>query len=342
MPTGSIWIKNSAGNWVQGPLYVKTPTTGWARGYEVYQKTGASTWTMIYDGDITPPAAPTSNNSYDASKKYYNAQVVLPTTSDTVRGCIKVSTTAYPVNPGVVTSGDTFTYANSVDGTPIWLWDAIPGGAYTRRFTGMVSGKKYYVSAWAQDDSGNWSSPYHYTFTFPYPPAPTKTLVTKSAYVSVTDSASWRSAYGWQNDNTYVYQGGDYDWRGYWFYGSGIANLLKNAESLTKVEMYIQRVNSSHGIAGDGNIMLGYHGYSAQPGGTPAVVSGKYNVVDLARGEGKWVTLNNAWRASILSGSIKGFGLDYGSTSVSSSYYNYCYGRGTSSGRLKLTWTEYQ
>lgn len=38
-----VWIKNSQGQWVQGVLYIKTPT-GWKPAKRIYIKTGDSTW----------------------------------------------------------------------------------------------------------------------------------------------------------------------------------------------------------------------------------------------------------------------------------------------------------
>jgi hypothetical protein len=199
------------------------------------------------------------------------------------------------------------------------------------------------VSAWAKDVSGNWSIPANTTWTFPYPPAPTSTLVTKSAYVNTTDSASWRSNYGWRTDNNYVMQGGPDNFQGFWFYGTAIASLLKNAHSITKAELYVQRVNSSHGIAGAGNIYIGHHDLTSQPSGSPGTnrVIGETNLVDLGRGEGKWVTLSSSWHDDFKSGAYRGVGAMYATTSVTSSYYNQMYGAGTSSGRLKFTWTQY-
>ena len=342
MTTGSIWTKNANGVWVQGQLYAKSQATGWARGVEVWQKTNSTTWTRIYDGDITAPGMPTVTYTNDASTLFTAFRITLPTDTDTVRGCLKVSKTGYPTNPGVYNSADSYVGPGEADGQPFWLWDGKPGQVSVRDVGGRIAGQKYYVSVWAQDDSGNWSAPRQLSFTMPYPPAPAKKLVTKSAYVNVTDSASWRSAYGWRTENNYVYQGGDYDWKGFWFYGSGIASLLKNANSLTKAEIYIQRNSSSHGVNGDGNIMMGFHSRTSQPSGNPGSISSAYNIVDLQRGEGKWATIKSQWYGSILNGDIKGFGTDYATTSVTSSYYNICNGSGTSSGRLKLTWTEYQ
>ena len=43
-----VWIKNSQGQWVQGVLYIKTPT-GWKPAKRIYIKTGDSTWSESND-----------------------------------------------------------------------------------------------------------------------------------------------------------------------------------------------------------------------------------------------------------------------------------------------------
>jgi hypothetical protein len=345
MAFGSIWIKDTYGGfigWHQGQLYAKTTESSWQPAVHLYEKTAATVWTEKFNADLVPPAAPPLwVNSYDTVNKTTTAVFTAPSTADVTKMCCKISKTGYPTNPGVQDGNGPTTV--QADGTPFWLWDTTPGGKSTRRHTGFISGTKYYMSAWAMDASGNWSAPTNYTWTYAYPPAPTKTLTTKTAYVSCTDSASWRSAYGWRTDNNYLYQGGTYNDQGFWFYGTTIATLLKNAYDITSVQIYVQRNSSSHGIAGDGNIMIGHHALTSQPSGSPGTnaVVGEYNAVDLARGEGKWVTLNSAWDTEFKSGSYRGLGVMYSTTSVTSSYYNILYGKGTSSGKLKFTWREY-
>jgi hypothetical protein len=343
MATGSVWIKkgDSTNEWFQGQPYFKHATSGWLLGSKIYEKTDATTWTLRYDGDATPPAAPTLTSTYNTSTLTWSAKITAPADADTAKVCIKVSKTAYPTNPGTQDANSPTNV--QADGTPFWLYNTTAGTVSTRNLTGMVSGTKYYVSVWAADASGNWSTATNATFTFPYPPAPTKVLTTKSAYISTTDSASWRSNYGWRTDNNYVYQGGPDNFQGFWFYGTAIRSLLANAHSVTKMEIYIQRSSSSHGVAGDGNIYVGHHDLSSQPSGSPGTnrVLGEYNIVDLARGEGKWVTITSSWYDEFAAGTYKGLGSMYSTTAVTSSYYNICYGKGTSSGKLKITWTEY-
>lgn len=345
MAVGSVWYKKTAGTsgdtWVQGMPHTKDSTGAWQVGKTIYEKTGASTWTVRYTGDVTPPAAPTYQITNQADLRTVTNVIHAPADADTVQICNKISKTGYPVNPGTQDS-NSFTDVQT-DGSVFWLYTVEPGDTNTRVHSGMVSGQKYYQSVWAKDAAGNWSAPTNYTWTFPYPTTTTKTLTTKSAYIGVLDSGSYRSNYGWRTDNNYVYQGGPDNFQGFWFYGTNIATALANAHSVTKMEIEIQRSSTAAGVGGDANIMLGHHNLTSQPSGSPGSdrILGEYNAVDLTRGESKWVTIYSPWYQYFQSGYYRGLGLQYGTTSVESSYYAICYGDGTNSGRLKLTWTEY-
>jgi hypothetical protein len=340
MAFGTIYIKTVDG-WKPGPLYTKDATS-WKPVVHLYEKTAPTVWTERFNADLVPPGVIVfSAGAHNTTTKTYSVTVKLAADVDVTGGCLKMSKTAYPTNPGVV-DANSFTNTQA-DGQPHWSWTGAPGSTTTRVTPALSSGTKYYVTGWTRDASGNWSAPTQYTTTTPLPPAPSKVLTTKTAYVTCTDSASYRSSYGWRTDNNYVYQGSGDNFQGFWFYGTAIYNLIKNAYDLTKVELYVQRSSSSHGIAGDGNIMIGHHDLTSQPSGSPGSnrVVGEYNAVDLGRGEGKTITLKSDWHNNFLSGEYRGIGMMYGTTSTTSSYYNICYGKGTTSGRLKFTWREY-
>lgn len=348
MPQGSVWIKNDSGVWVTGTPYFKHATSGWLRGVEAYEKNvNDTTWDLIYDADITPPSSPqvsgsTNPPTYDNEAMRYRPLVILPSESDTVAGCMKVSSVGYPTNPGVL-DGDCQTTVQ-YDGYPAWLWQGTPGSGatQTRSWGPMVGGRRYYASFWAQDDSGNWSAPTTRTFVFPNPATPTPSLVTKTAYVNTTDSASYAN-FGWRSGYD-VYQGGGYNDQGFWFYGTQIKSKLANAHSITSIQVYVQRKNTSHGVSGDANIRIGRHGFTTQPSGSPGSnpITGEYVALTLKRGEAQWETLPSAWYSYFKSGTYRGVGLQYDYTSYTSSNYAICNGYGTSSGRIKLTWKEYE
>ena len=52
-------------------------------------------------------------------------------------------------------------------------------------------------------------------------------------------------------------------------------------------------------------------------------------------------TVTSGWYSAFKSGSYRGLGTMYQTTSNTSSYYNQCYGKGTSSGKLKITYNQY-
>jgi len=341
MAFGSIYYKGAPTAWSQGQLYVKDATS-WKPVVHLYEKTAPTVWTERFNADLTPPAAPPLFvNTYDAAARTMTTTFTASADADVTGMCCKISATGYPTQPGVYTSADSPTTVQA-DGTQFWSWTTTPGGKSTRKHVGFANSKKYYMSAWSRDASGNWSAPVSYTWTFAAAPAPVKTLTTKTAYVYTTDSGAWRSAYGWRSGYD-LYQGGTYNDQGFWFYGTAISTLLKNAYDITSVQIYVQRSSSSHGISGAGNIMIGHHALTSQPSGSPGTnaVQGEYNAVDLGRGAGAWVTLNNTWDTEFKAGTFRGLGIMYTTTSVTSSYYNIVYGKGTSSGRLKFTWREY-
>ena len=348
MAFGSIyykgeWIANNTpmSGWITGQLYCKTTASSWQPVVHLYEKTAPTVWTERFNADLVPPGVISlTGGLHNSTTGTYQMTVKLAADVDVTGGCIKISKTGYPTNPGVL-DANCFTNVQA-DGKPYWSWTGTPGSTTTRITPKLLSNTRYYVTGWTRDASGNWSSPTQFSTVTPLPPAPVKTLTTKTAYVNCTDSASWRSAYGWRSE-TYVYQGGDYNYQGFWFYGTAIATLLKNAYDITSVQIYIQRLNTSHGVSGAGNIMVGHHAFTSQPSGSPGTnaVQGEYNAVDLARGGAAWVTLNSAWDTEFKTGAYRGLGLMYTTTSVTSSYYNVCYGKGTSSGKLKFTWREY-
>lgn len=344
MPTGQMWRKNDSGVWVKSGVLFKSSTQGWVKAVTGHIKNGDdTTWDLVYDQDVTPPPAPSFGSRYTyTDTKKFRQYIQMPSTSDVVRGCFKVSKTGYPTRPGEVTSGDTFTYADDSDGQPFWLFDKSPGSNVQRNFQSASYSTKYYLAAWAQDDSGNWSAPVTTSFTFPAAPAPTKKLVTKTAYITTNNSASYAN-FGWRSGDI-LYQAGSYGDKGFWFYGTKIASALKNAESIDKIQIYVYRRNTSHGVSGDAQVHIGRHGLTSKPSGSPGSnpITGEYTIGKLKRGEGQWFTLPSSWYKYFKSGSYRGLGVEYGTTSYTSDRYAIFNGYGTSSGKVKLTWKQYE
>ena len=335
-----FFVKNTDGVWVPtSHQYVKRAGSGWNRVLEVHQKTGASTWTKLISYDETPPSPPTITTVMSATAKTLTTTVKLPSQADVVGAVIKISPKGYVASPE---SSEYYHSTVQADGQPYSTITAGPGATKTRVAVNAGSGRKYYIRCWAKDSKGNYSAPANWTGSFPYPAAPAPTLVTKTAYVTVSATASYsRNGSYWRADNNYVYQGGENNWEGRWFYGGKIKTLLSKAVEVKFVKIYLKRHNSTHGVSGKANILMGYHGQTAKPSGAPASLQNTTNVVDLSRNEGVWYTIPSARYASLKSGQYAGMGLYAGTTSYTSANYAYLYGTGTDSGKLQIQWTEY-
>lgn len=336
-----LYVKNADGDWVlTNHQYAKYASTGWSRVIEVHQKTGESVWTERISYDDAPPAAPTLTNVMDATKRTLTTTIKLPNEPDVVGAVLKQSFDGYPVNPE--STSDTYTIIQS-DGQPYSYITAGPNATKTRVATSGQAGRRYYLRCWTKDANGNYSTtPASWSGVFPYPPAPTPTLVTKTAYVTTTASGSWNRQSGyWRADNNYVYQGAPYHWDGRWFYGGKIKSLLTKAVEIKFVKIYVKRHNSAHGVSGKANIKIGTHGQTTKPSGAPVGLNNINNFFDLNRNEGITYTLPSSWYQYFKNGTFAGLGTYAGITTVTSADYAYCYGTGTDSGRLQIQWTEY-
>lgn len=339
-----FYTKNDSGIWVRSDSqYVKYPSVGWKRVTDVMEKTGATTWTGRIVTDVTPPGPPIiSNVSTSFDPNLITMSVKLPSDPDVVGGVMKLWHSAYPTTPtgsnGIVTTQP------QADGKSWSNIDGPPGKTFSRRIDGATPGRKYYMRAWAVDQAGNWSSPASYYLQFPYPPAPAPKLVTKTAYINVTASGSWnRTSRYWRNDSAakHVYQGGDGHWDGRWFYGSAIKTALAKAHQIQEIKVYIQRVNSQHGVSARAQSRIGAHNQTSRPSGAPNALKSVTNGPALLRNEGAWWTVPSGWHAGFKSGGNAGLGLYAGATSYTHPNYLIAHGHGTSSGRIYLKWTEY-
>ena len=338
-----LWHKNDDGDWVPAAKYARD-ASGWRKGTKIYEKTGASTWTLRYNSDVTPPATPTLSLGYNATTKVLTATCTMPSTADTNYMFLKVSeSTNYPLLPNRNTSATEGNYIPTVqaDGYP-WSERPVTPSQVVTRSTGVAPGKTYSWALWARDDSFNWSARAQAQMKIPVATTTTPATVIKSAYVNVTDSASWNAAENyWRTDNTYVYQGGE-NWYGAWFYGSQIRSLLIRAKRVVDMKITIQRVNTTHGISGEAQVYLTPHRLDSQPAGSPVASfpSSDFLVGGLNRGETKTFTVPSAMWPYFISGSNRGLGLAIGTTTYVDNRYLYAYGRGTTSGRLWIQWEE--
>lgn len=342
-----IWTKDPDGVWVNGLPMVKA-SSGWLNGKLVYEKTGTSTWTLRWSRDTTPPALPGMTLTGGTTTNPITVQITAPSAADTVRVRVKVSTTSFPTNVNSTTDGQ---YYAVQDAGEAWSdWKVTPSQVRTKLFfppkltpkQNLKAGTTYYFTAWAQDSSLNWSAARNVSFKCPTPTAPPPTLVKKTAYITTTDSASYSAQYdNWRTDSNYVYQAGAQDWRGLWFYSTKIKTILAKATSVEKMQVYVQRVNTDHGVGGAANVRLVAHKYASQPTADPiGNMTGNNLVGTLSRGQGKWLDVPSGWWDEFKTGTYKGLGLRFGTTSYTDNDYMYAYGAGTNSGKIYIEWWE--
>lgn len=148
---------------------------------------------------------------------------------------------------------------------------------------------------------------------------PLKTTVWKA-----TETRSWRSKsdWGWRDPGDvgdpdsvhYVYQGAwnEPPWWGNHrgvalFNYSSMQKTLKN-KKIVKTRIYFYRINKGGYVAGQ-KINLWTHNYASIPSGKPTLshVQGPFS--SFARGEGKWITVDNEVAERIRDGKAKGIAL---------------------------------
>ena len=335
MGTGKILTKDNDGTWHSGYPLVKVEN-GWKRGELAYAKTGASTWTLRYNGDYDAPAAPAMR--FDGTATAIG--VTAPNTADVSFVVCKRSTVGYPTN---WTEDGDFDKTMQSDNCYWSRWWVTPGQDRVMSLS-YGAGTTIYFSAWTMDVNGNVSAVSHASVQVPVPPAPPQPVeVTRSAYADCTHSASWRSP-GWRTDNNYVYQGGSYGGHsGMWFYSGRISSPLSRAIRINRISLYIQRVNSSHGISGGAILQYTAHRLQDRPGGSPSgYIQTMGQPGTLTRGQAGWFDIPSQFHDGFRTGWFVGFGLHWPETSFTDSHYQYAYGGGTASGKVYMEWVERQ
>lgn len=170
----------------------------------------------------------------------------------------------------------------------------------------------------------------------PPPPAePTPTPAPRTATVTANASRSWQPPYGWRSGDD-LYQGGGSAQRGFWFYGSKIADA-KGAGSIVAATIFVKRLDN-HGVNGSANVRLGTHGHTAEPTDGSGALSNVAKVGTLGRGKGATFNLT-AGQIAALNAGAAGVGLEPGALGYTSVDYLIAAGRsdGDWSGVLTLT-----
>ena len=328
MPTiGKIFVKTTPTAWTLAKTaYARTAPGPQTPVFRIYKKTGVSTWTVIYERDVTPPPPPqTLVGTMSGSTLTMSAKA--PIASDMKQIVFRHGNTAYPTS---ITGGD--------GGTTV---TAASGQTVSASYGSQVSGRILYWAAFAVDTSGNVSAPKLLKYVTPKI-VTTTPVVTKTGYFLPTDSGSWNDVSDyWRTDNNYVYQGGFF-WHGMWFYSTRITSALAKAKSINSMKIQITRVNSVHGISGEAQVYLTAHDLATQPSGNPNTHDTAGTLVGgLNRGETKSFTVPSKYYAGFLSHTYKGFGLFWGETSFTDPKYLYTVGAGSAvSGRVYISWTE--
>jgi phage minor structural protein len=134
---------------------------------------------------------------------------------------------------------------------------------------------------------------------------------------STTTGHNWGTLYGWENN---LMRQGNYGYgerTGYFEFGTNISSILAG-KTIKSMRVWVQR-KSQGGASAKTPIYIRYHNYTTKPGGQP-VMSSAYARIDLAWGEGGWVTVPVAFLNAFSNGSAKGIGL--WANSANSQYYS--------------------
>lgn len=290
-------------------------------------------------GDTTAPGTPSgfSINAYSSGSTTgtYQLKWTNPSASDTKGVKIIWRTDRYPT----VTIAGSGVKTLTTDGTIITV-TGTASQAKSYNHAGIPVNKTIYYRVVSYDASGN-----HSTYV-----SASRYLLASPFTVNATDSDAYRLGYGgmWRNDGDAPYQG---DWsendnhRGLFFYGTGIYSKLSAGgvvRTPTKMTVYVQRQNTSHGNNAGVGLNLRGHTYTSKPSGDP--IGGMYNegsdgddIVYLSRGESATVTIPSSWYnnfvASVAADRLEGVGC-YGSTT---SDYLVLYGKSSGSQHGRIT-----
>lgn len=140
----------------------------------------------------------------------------------------------------------------------------------------------------------------------PPPPA----TETKTKIWSSVGGASWRTIYGWRNDNNYVYQG---DWnggglhRGYWIFPSDMWNTLQG-RTIKRIRFYCTRLNKG-GQSAAVTVDFYNHRYTSVANAKADSDPKRYGAredVTFRWGQSRWFDLPSSWFADFASGTAKG------------------------------------
>jgi len=342
-----MYYKSSTGTWqlVNTP-YIKIAGV-WTPATAVYMKNGG-VWQQGYSGDTTPPLRPAVEGVQPVNTDSpFRFQIFVQKSTEAGQQRLRFAAkpTTFPTSPSDISgtlinttagySGDfSWPAANISSTTLTYVGDWYPG-------SGATIGTTYCFSWWTEDTAGNTSvTATSGSTVFPNPNP------TLAAYLYPTYSASYSPGFNEWRDNFVppdyaVYQGGSSLHQGYYFY-NGVIEKLLDGKTVTKMQIFIHRINTAHGVNGAANVTLMPHAYTNRPSFNPAppITHVTVGLSQLNRGQGKWFDVPSQWWQPLAHGGTgsdyRGLGLYTGTPGVTNVNYLIAsqWDAGTASGRM--------
>lgn len=309
----------------------------WTALTEAYVKRSGA-WVQAYEFDVTPPSPPeislSISEDFDTIKgvktlksRWIRVSVRLPGASNDPDARLIRVLTDYAGKPPTTQFGGTYT--SSPDSTfpdePWSEWrynefgphkdtsvEVIKQWPRNSSAGSIIKGDETYnFTAWALDNSGNWSAATAASIHVPKNSVDVPNVVTKEVRIQPNSSGSWRST-GFVSGNVVAQKSPRS--LGLWLYGNQMSDTIgqQGAVTIKSAQIYIKRSNDT-GTA-NANVYL-FWTTNGTVGGLPAPGGslGKTDVTKLgvlAKGQGKWFDLPTSFNAD-LNKNIKGMGLDY-------------------------------
>lgn len=336
---GQFYTKTDDSSWLVGVPWTKVPS-GWSRVRTAYRKTSATVWTSFYTADLAPPSPPTLTLGITGNTLKITVQA--PANPDTYRVRVKVGK-AVSVNNNTDAN-----YIYTPDGADAnWSdWLISPNQTRTKYYpadgSSLTAGSTYYVTAWTEDTSHNYSTP-----VSGYEKFLSTGVAAPESYTAILDpsySKSWYNTSGYWDHNTdqYLRIGTPENRRGFLFYSTRMLSLLKGAKSITSMKVQIQR-HPQWDYNGATQFHIFGHSLQNQPTTNPM---SKILITDSGwqsanHGQTLQVGVPSSFFPGMLSGSIVGLGITSQQGSGDHDTDKYCgtfYGSGTGTGRITVTY----
>lgn len=320
--TAGIWTKDS-GVWTLVPVqYVKNVNI-WGEPQQAWVK-DAGIWKQVYQTDTTPPAVPQLAALEIVEGRYVKVKIKASNSFDPTLDIVRVlvSSTNYLPNQfsgGTVTTPDANWPAETWSD---WKYNVTGGHLETDQdmkeyppnpvnSTQITQGSKIYVSAWAKDKRGNWSTGVGVTATMPDRSAPgtgTPSIKQKTWTASFSQTFNGDDTLRW--NGVFLYQG-------LWnaangaqesiigFPSTAIVQELKNSV-VRKVEVFMYSRAAYNPATGFLARYQFHSAASAQPTLGTVTRFGTFGFTTFHDWQGQWIDITALGTAGWKSGSVKG------------------------------------